>query len=81
MILRVELFGPLAQLAGASALEVPVAEPTTCQVLRGRLTTMVPELARHMSKCRFAVNDEFAPETRQITDRDEVALIGLVCGG
>ena len=81
MTLRVQLFGQLAQMAGAAALEVAVAEPATCHALRERLAAIAPQLAKHLDRCRFAVNHEFAPETQQITEHDEVALIGLVCGG
>lgn len=81
MTLRIQLFGQLAQMAGAAALEVVVAEPITCRALRARLTTIAPQLKAHLDRCRFAVNHEFARETQQVTDCDEVALIGLVCGG
>ena len=81
MRVRVLLFGPQADAAGRSAVELELPEPADCRTLRERLAAAHPELAPSMAASRLAVNHEFAPPEQTIREGDEVALIGLVSGG
>lgn len=82
MKLNIKLFGPQAQTAGARAVQVEIdsAQPDIKQV-RQALLKSAPQLADSLSVSRLAVNHEFAPEDKKITENDEIALIGLVSGG
>ena len=76
------IFGPVAQMAGSRQLRVTVgtAQPG-CADLRQAISRQYPSLAGVLSSCRFAVNHAFAPETHIVCPADDIALIGLVCGG
>jgi molybdopterin converting factor small subunit len=82
MTFTIKLFGPQSQLAGTRELSLRVAEaaPTVAD-LRRALAEAAPELAPTLPNSRLAVNFEFADETQPIHSGDEVALIGMVCGG
>ncbi len=81
MRVRVLLFGPEADAAGASEVSVDVDETPTCAALRAHLARAVPALVPSLPGCRFALNGEFAPDSSAIGEGDEVALIGMVSGG
>lgn len=82
MIVRVRLFGPQAQLSGASVIDVEVqqAEATSDAVLSA-IGQQCEPLAASLGASRLAVNHEFATAEQPITPDDEVALIGMVSGG
>jgi molybdopterin converting factor small subunit len=82
MDIRVRLFGPGARLIGRH--EVCIAldhQPATCARLRASLGAAEPRLSPLLPSARFAVNCEFADDSREIGQHDEVALIGAVSGG
>ena len=81
MTVRVLLFGPQAALAGASAVDVTVADAPTPTGLLAALSTQHPSLADSLGASRLAVNHEFADPASAIQPGDEVALIGMVSGG
>jgi molybdopterin converting factor small subunit len=78
--LKVKLFGAEAHAAGAREVAVAL-EGRTCASLRAALERSVPALQPFLSKCRFAVNHEFATDDRILSESDEIALIGMVSGG
>ncbi len=76
------VFGPIAQIAGSRELRVSVATAApTCTDLRQAIGRQYPAISGLLSSCRFAVNHAFAPETHIVRPTDDIALIGLVCGG
>ena len=81
MEFTVRLFGPEAELAGSSQVTVEIDGPPTCRELREAITRLNPSLAPRATACRFAVNHEFVDDDFLVSERDEVALIGLVSGG
>jgi molybdopterin converting factor small subunit len=81
MEISVKLFGPEADLAGQTQVVLNVDSTATCGELRRVLAECQPSLSVRLPSCRFAVNHEFAGDERPVTERDEVALIGLVSGG
>ncbi len=82
MTIRVLLFGPMAQAAGAKQLEVPIdGNAIACSELRKRVVAVCPPLERLLPACRFAVNQQFVTDEHMVQPTDEVALIGMVSGG
>ena len=82
MELTVRLFGPMRRAVDRTELTVAVAElPVTCAALRRRLTEIEPRLADLLPGCRFAVNCQFAEESRTLCPTDEISLLGFVSGG
>ena len=81
MIVRVLLFGPERNAAGADSVAVEVAAGVSCGGLRTAISSQHPALRPFLRAGRFAVNREFAAEDRPVGAGDEVALIGLVSGG
>lgn len=78
----VKLFGPAAQRAGRREVLVPIAaEQVSCGELRRRLAEAEPAVGELLPACRFAVNNEFVDDAAMVRNSDEVALIGMVCGG
>lgn len=80
MRVRVLLFGPAADAAGADAIEVELGADRSCAAVLGALSRS-GRLGPLVAACRLAVNHEFAPPGRTIQEGDEVALVGLVSGG
>ncbi len=81
MTIVVRLFGPQAVLVGARTLAVEVAGQITTRELLTRLAEIDERLAPSLPYSRIAVNCEFVGAEAQITDHDEVALIGMLSGG
>lgn len=79
---KVLVFGPVAKVVGDSTLSIAVkSTPVTCADLRQAMARQYPATVALSRSCRFAVNHAFAAETHVVTPSDEIALIGLVCGG
>lgn len=78
----VRLFGPVADAAQRREVTVSLsaAAPTVAE-LRQELAKLEPALRPLLGACRFAVDYEFAPETRLLNPHAEIALIGMVSGG
>lgn len=82
MLARVKLFGPMSLATGLEELSVSLPDdPPTCAALRDRIAGSEPRLVPMLPGCRFAVNGRFATEGQQISEGDEIALIGFVSGG
>lgn len=81
MEVRVRLFGPAAELAGAGAVTVQVDPGCDEAALRSRLGESVPALAPLARQGRLAINHAFARPGQVVTGGDEVALIAMVSGG
>jgi molybdopterin converting factor small subunit len=79
---EVLLFGPAAGAVGRDRLtvEVPDDAPTCGRVCEAMIDAE-PKLRRLVDGGRMAVNQRLAPEDQQVSERDEIALIGLVSGG
>jgi molybdopterin converting factor subunit 1 len=79
MNIAVQLFGPLAEQAGVSRLEVTVAGSTLQDVLTA-LAAASPALKIDRS-VRFAVNTDYAAPSAPVKEGDVVSLIPPVGGG
>jgi molybdopterin converting factor subunit 1 len=79
MKVAVQLFGPLAEQAGLSKLEVQVTGATVQDVLTA-VAVAAPAL-RIDRTVRFAVNTDFAEPGTAVREGDTVSLIPPVGGG
>ncbi len=74
----VKLFAQLRDLFGAAEVSVVA---TTVGDLRAELAGRVPSAAALLSRCRVAINLDFADDDAPISPADEVAVIPPVSGG
>jgi molybdopterin converting factor subunit 1 len=79
MKVAVQLFGPLAEQAGLSRLEVQVSGATVQDVLAA-VAVAAPALRIDRS-VRFAVNTDYAEAGATVREGDTVSLIPPVGGG
>ena len=77
MKVSVRLFGPLAESASTSSLEVDVDRPTVGAVVEAVGKTGL----RIDSSVKFALNTEYAGAEAVVRDGDVVSLIPPVGGG
>jgi MoaE-MoaD fusion protein len=70
-----------ARDAAGTARETLARAPATVGGLRLALATAHPRLARVLSRCRIAVDQEFAPDEAPLRDGAEVAIVPPVSGG
>lgn len=75
------LFGPERAAAGADRVRVSLGGDRSCAGLRAAVGAATPVLVKALASARFAVNSRFVPDTHELTEGDEVALIGMVSGG
>jgi molybdopterin converting factor small subunit len=81
MKLRVQLFARARDLAGASIVEVDLAEPMTVGGLRASLGRLHPALSPLLSRLHVAVNSEYAADGDRIPAGAEIACFPPVSGG
>jgi molybdopterin converting factor subunit 1 len=79
MRIAVQLFGPLAEQAGASRLEV-TPDGATVQDVVAAVAAAKPALKIDRS-VRFAVNTDYAAPSAPVREGDVVSLIPPVGGG
>jgi len=79
MKVAVRLFGPLAERAGTTAIDVAPAAPTVGAVVDAALAAL-PAL-RLDASVRFALNTDYAPRDAAVREGDVVSLIPPVGGG
>jgi molybdopterin converting factor subunit 1 len=81
-MIRVLLFAGLAEIAGASAINLELLEEkTSVQWVRAKLAEMYPQMTDLLEKSMAALNQEYAENDAQITAADEIAFIPPVSGG
>jgi len=81
MILEVQLFAAARDLAGASPVEMELADCATVADLRSRLVETHPNLESIANVLLVAINSEYAADDRQLSDSDVVACFPPVSGG
>jgi len=79
--LSVRLFAHFRERAGADSVTVLVPSGATVADLRGRLGRLWPDATGLLQKSAVAVNEEYAPDDRELAPGDDVALIPPVSGG
>jgi molybdopterin converting factor subunit 1 len=81
MIVHVRLFARARDLAGTDSLGLELPDDATVADLRRRLATDYPALAGLLERSALAVESEFAADSRQLRDNEEIALLPPVSGG
>lgn len=81
MNVKVQLFARARDLAGASSVEVEIADEATVSALREALTAARPALAAIADSLHVAVNGDYAADSLMIPPRAEVACFPPVSGG
>lgn len=81
MKLTVRLFAAAKQLLGQDTIAIELSRPATVAQLRRALETAHPKLQPLLAHSRFAVNSDYVPETTDLQEQDEIALIPPVSGG
>lgn len=81
MRIRVLYFAAARERAGLDREAVELAAGATLAELARELSDRHPRLGALLPRLRFAVNEEFAPDSAALKDGDEVALIPPVAGG
>lgn len=79
--LRVLLFSVLRERLGQHELRVSIPLPATGARLLDYLAEQYPEIATYRPVLRLAVNQEYVPESVELHEGDEIALITPVSGG
>lgn len=80
MNVRVRLFGPAAEWAGAAEASLSVADGATLGAVAGAIAAQWPKLGAAPG-VRVALNRRFVALDRPVSEGDEVAVIPPVSGG
>jgi len=78
---RVRLFAAAKDAAGTSVLELKLPDGATIADLRRRMAGDLPQLAALLGRVMFAIDAEYAGDTRRIPPEADVACIPPVSGG
>ncbi len=81
MRIEVLCFAAARDATGAPRLELELHEGATVGDAEAALTERCPALRPLASGLRYAVNEEFAPRSSVLHDRDTLALVPPVSGG
>ncbi len=81
MKIHVEYFGPAHDWAGARSDTFDLEDRAALAKLIERMMHARPELAKRRTVLRFAVNESFVDQERELADQDRVAVIPPVSGG
>ncbi|HEX5168151.1 MAG TPA: MoaD/ThiS family protein [Cyclobacteriaceae bacterium] len=78
--LKVKAFGITRDMIGERELVLNMDGEKTVMVLRKTLQEKYPAI-RGLKSLLIAVNNEYADDSQQLSDNDEIALIPPVSGG
>jgi MoaE-MoaD fusion protein len=81
MLLTIHLFARLRDEIGESQIRITVPEVCTASQLVDLLQTLYPQVSGLLTRCRLAINQDFAREDQLLQESDELALIPPVSGG
>jgi len=82
MRVTVKLFGPAAEAAGASQVDVDIDGMTaTATDVKNAIRSQHEAIGAYVDASRLAINHEFAAPNAAVSESDELALIGQVSGG
>jgi len=79
MKLKIKTFGISRDILGGREVELDM-NGTSVADLRRALSTQYPPLDK-LNSLFIAVNQEYAPDEKVLSDKDEIALIPPVSGG
>lgn len=75
------LFGQAREIAGAQSVELELAHPATVESAFAALKQNHPKLAAMERSLLFAVNEEYATRTSELSENDRLAILPPVSGG
>lgn len=81
MRVTIRLFARLREIATTGELDRQVPDDATARGAWDVLTAEFPRLTEYTTVISCAVNEEYAPFDRRLTDGDEVAFLPPVSGG
>ena len=81
MKIRVKLFALTQDLAGCEEVSLDLEEPITVGAIRNKLGETIEALQPVLASCAFAVNNEYAVNTVEVQETDEIACLPPVSGG
>lgn len=81
MRIQVRLFATYREIVGSGGFTWTTREGTTLRELVDGIVAKYPRLAGHQRSMLLAVNEDFAPTDRVLSEGDEVALLPPVSGG
>lgn len=81
MKVSVLLFSAAREVVGKEAVELELPDAATVAVARSTLLQSYPTLAPHAKNLLWAVNNEYASDTRVLHASDVVACFPPVSGG
>lgn len=77
----VKLFAAARELAGRPEIKVDVSDDPTVAEVSKALQIALPKIEALVSHARWAVDNEFAKDSKIVTANSEIALIPPVSGG
>lgn len=80
MEIEVVAYGIAREIMGGSTMSLALAENATIRELKTELVSRYPQFAE-LASIRFAVNEEYEPDSYQVKPNDEVVIIPPVSGG
>jgi molybdopterin synthase sulfur carrier subunit len=80
MMVKILGFGIVKDIFGAPSKEIELKGPSLVAGLKDVLETRFPDLKK-LSSYAVAVNHEYAADTMEIKESDDVAIIPPVSGG
>ena len=81
MEVEILFFARLRELAGTKSTTLQVASRSTVSEALGAVASTYPDLREYLSRCRAAVNEEFATLDTIIPENGVLAIIPPVSGG
>lgn len=81
MIIAIELFARLREIAGQPRIQLELPEPSTLAAVRRTLVARLPDAASLVMKSAIAVNECYADENVALRPGDRVAVLPPVSGG
>jgi molybdopterin converting factor subunit 1 len=81
MIVKVKLFAVAKELAARDELAVELPPGATIAELRQRVAADYPALCKILSHAMWAVDAEYAEDSKPLNEQSNIALIPPVSGG
>ena len=81
MKVRVRLFAAARQAADSDRVELELPDGATISQLRRRLMEELPQISVLIAQVMFAVDSQYAPDSKEIRPEADVACIPPVSGG